>query len=324
MALIHEWQNDAPYDPLCTMNIKWVEQNLRRLSDSLDGFLPPSAFREFEPTPQFYDRLFHAAELNSAARELCHHIGLAVAPSVEVVGDRDDPVLDLEGGRSFFEKEIDSAGDYSTRPMSDSRIRIGASHFRSPNKLGHVLAHEITHHYADWKAIRPVKKAENEMLTDLLAVYLGFGKLVLNGAADEPPEASRKPVHITEKGVPYLGYPLLAYSYWHCQQTSAVKESNLLTNVKDPCATMVEAFRARRGKSRIWLALLELFRAIPPLPDTDGAGLVKDAWRLDPDRHRIIPCLGCGRNLRIPKTESRLAITCPHCKKSFTVATRPV
>lgn len=304
------------------MDKRWVEQTLERLATDLRSYVPLASVREFEPAPSLYDNLFRAADLNSAVKELCSHVGLGFASKIEVVGDSKDPVLDLEGGRQFFEKQIDSAGDYTSGHGLLPTIGVGASHFRRPHKLGHILAHEISHHFLNSKMIVPSHKDENEMLTDLTAVYLGYGKLVINGAADESPESVQRPVYVTDRGVPYVGYPLLAYAYCICQGRRGIAGSALYRNLKQPCATMVRAFARREGRSGLWIRMLEGLGAIPSLPDTDGAAIVADAWRLNPDLHRIVKCVGCDGNLRIPKKESTLKVTCPTCRKTFEVGTR--
>lgn len=306
------------------MDRRWVEQALDRLADSLGSYVPLASVCEFEPTPSLYENLFRAVDLNGAVSELCSHVGLGFAPKIEVVGDSKDPVLDLEGGRQFLEKEIDSAGDYTSGHGLLPKIRVGASHFRRPHKLGHILAHEITHHFLNSRAISPFEKNENEMLTDLTAVYLGYGKLVINGAADEAPESVKRPVYLSDRGVLYLGYPLLAYAYWVWQGRRGIAGNAVWRNVEQPCATMVQAFARREGRSRLWVRVLETLGAIPPLPDTDGAAITADAWRLNPDLHRIVKCVGCGGNLRIPKMENTLKVTCPKCQKTFHVGTRMV
>ena len=44
-----------------------------------------------------------------------------------------------------------------------------------------VLAHEVTHNYLYHHNIRPPKNLDNEILTDLAAVYLGFGEILYKG-----------------------------------------------------------------------------------------------------------------------------------------------
>lgn len=190
-------------------------------------------------------------------KQLCSHINLPVIPDIEVVGDSENPVLDLQSGLRFFDKVIDSAGDCSLRTPFAPKIRVGASHFR--NVLGRIPAHEMAHHFLHTKPIRSVVEDEDEMFTDLAAIYLGFGKLMLNSATGEPLESLLGPICLSEKGVVYLGYPLLAYSYCLCQAKRGINRKAIYQNLKEPCASLVRAFVYHQEEKRtFWVRLLEV------------------------------------------------------------------
>jgi len=303
------------------MDKEWVEQNLDRLARALGESVPLYCTREFEPTKKFYDSLFQASEFSFIVRQLSSYINLPTIPDVEVVGDSKIPVLDLQSGLRFFDKVIDSAGDYSSRTPFAPKIRIGASHFRNVHVLGRILAHEMAHHFLRSKLIKSDKEDEGEMFTDSAAIYLGFGKLMLNSATGEPPESVLRPIYLSQEGNPYLGYPLLAYSYCLCQAKRGITKNAIYQHLREPGASMVKAFVYHRDKNRtFWLRSLEVFGFIPPLPDTDGRQIIKEAWRLDERRYRIVDCIACGAHLKVPKTEKVLEVRCPKCKKGFRVS----
>lgn len=303
------------------MDKEWVEHNLNRLARALDESVPLYCTREFEPTEKFYDSLFQASEFSFIVRQLSAYINLPTVPDIEVVGDSESPVLDLQGGLRFFDKVIDSAGDYSVKTPFVSKIRIGASHFRNVHVLGHILAHEMAHHFLRSKLIKPDKQDEGEIFTDLAAIYLGFGKLMLNSATGEPLESVLRPIYLSQEGIPYLGYPLLAYSYCLCQAKRGINRNAIYQHLKEPCASLVRAFVYHQEKKRtFWVRLLEVLGFVPRLPDIDGRRIIKESWRLDKSRYRIIDCIGCGAHLKIPKTEKVLEVKCPKCKKRFRVS----
>lgn len=305
------------------MDKEWVEKNLDRLARALDESVPLYCTREFKPTKKFYDSLFQASEFSFIVRELSAYINLPTVPDIEVVGDSEIPVLDLQGGLRFFDKVIDSAGDYSSKTPFVSKIRIGASHFRNVHVLGHILAHEMAHHFLRSKLIKSDKQDEDEMFTDLVAIYLGFGKMMLNSATEERPESFLRPIYLSQEGTPYLGYPLLAYSYCLCQAKRGITKNAIYQHIREPCASMVRAFVYHQDNKRtFWIRLLEVLDFVPRLPDTDGRQIIKEAWRLDESRYRIIDCKGCGAHLKVPKTEKLLEVKCPKCKKKFWVKTR--
>lgn len=305
------------------MNEEWVDRNLGRLSDALVGWVPLECTYEFDPDQGFYDRLFQAVNFEWAVQQLCSHIKLPNVPEVEIVGDSDVPVLDLEGGLRFFDKVISSSGDYTSKAPLDVRIRVGASHFRHVHILGHILAHEMAHHYLLSRLVRPEDETENEMYTDLAAVYLGFGKLMLNGAMDLPPESVLKPIHLSEDGVPYLGYPLLAYSYYRCHLKRKTGWDTMYNYLEAPCATMVKAFSYHdESHWSPWKRLLVFVGLRPRLPHSDGARIVAESWRYDSRRFRIVNCIACDGQLKIPNVEKPLEIRCPKCGKEFRVEIR--
>ena len=64
-------------------------------------------------------------------------------------------------------------------------IEISPNILKSQDAVLAVLAHEITHKYMQINAIScgtgPLLEYENEILTDITSIFLGFGKLMLNG-----------------------------------------------------------------------------------------------------------------------------------------------
>jgi len=298
------------------MNKAWVDDRLRFLQSKI------APGRDFEPTAGFYRQLRDTTQLQDAVRALCRFTDLAAVPAVEVVGDSDIPLLDFQTGRRYTEKTINSAGDFHWEAPFVPQIRVGISQCYRPRRLGQVLAHEIAHCALDWRQTHSVD-LEEEMLTDLAAVWLGLGKLLINGASDSDIESVRKPLHLTDCGKPYLGYPLLAYAYvqsWGLRGLSSSPSYRWLTG---PAVAFVRALDARRpglrGWYRIGACILSLFTQEP---ETDGSRLLKDSWKSDPNRHRIVPCPRCQVSLRIPATDKTLEVRCPRCGHQFEVRIR--
>jgi hypothetical protein len=308
-----------------TMNTEWINENLDYLEAELAPYCPIEKTAEYDPSTRLYNDLFHAGDFTYFVRQLCEHIRLPTVPEIEVVGDSDMPRLDLQAGLRFFEKEIDSAGDYSSRVPFKPKIRVGASHLRKPRTFAHICAHELAHHFMRYRFIKAPTEGQDEMLTDLTAVYLGFGKLMLNGAVDAKAASVGEPIHLSDKGVAYLGYPLLSYVYYICQIKRGAATRNIYSHLEPPCVQMVKAFAHAHGKRRSWWSsVLELLTAhiAPRLPETDGTDIYQGAWRLDERRYRIAVCPGCGVKIKIPKSDKNLEVRCPKCRKEFLVGTR--
>jgi len=305
------------------MNTDWIDVNLDYLGDRLGPALRLATTTDFTPSPQLYDALFRASRFEFLIRQLCAHAGISIVPEVEVVGDSDVPLFDLQAGLRFSEKEIDAGGDYREVAPLSPKIRVGASHLRRPRSFCRICAHELAHHVLRSKLVRAPSEHEGEMLTDLAAVYVGFGKMVLNAAVDTGTASAKEPIHLSEKGVAYLGYPLLSYAYYVCQAKRGVGKRDMYSSLEGPCVRQVRAFTYHHGCERNWwTVVLELLGIAPALPQTDGIATYQGAWRLDENRYRVVACPRCGARARIPKSDKRLEVTCPKCRRVFLVEFR--
>lgn len=152
----------------------WIDQNYSYLQPRL------GTFPVFEPSAAFYDDLaLYAADQsvsisNDPVRKLFSHVGL---PPLAV----------------HFEEGIQNAGEFrfSQHPNNAGmivpvNIRIAEKYRQigDPQRrgmaIGTILAHEIAHCFMLQKMIRR-ETTDNERLTDLGLVMLGFGKLWFNG-----------------------------------------------------------------------------------------------------------------------------------------------
>jgi len=104
-----------------------------------------------------------------------------------------DDFWNVRGGNFFYhdptiknkENETDKGpGYYYYAYGSDKReIHLYDRCIYRPEHLLAILAHEITHHFMNLNSIEAPTQEENEILTDVLAIYLGFGKILSEGYA---------------------------------------------------------------------------------------------------------------------------------------------
>lgn len=98
-----------------------------------------------------------------------------------------------------------------------SRIVIRNENARNANGMGAILAHEVAHAVMHQKWQFPSMYLDNERLTDFCAVYLGFGKLMLNGHRIEVLASSSgknsTALLFTESHFGYLPINSLVYAY---------------------------------------------------------------------------------------------------------------
>ena len=130
---------------------------------------------------------------------------------------------------------LDIAGqlEYSNRIR---HVQIPFHYLGKKHGLGAVLAHELTHVVLFSQGLVLSDISENEMLTDLAAVYIGFGKLMLNGLFVP---ANGPGTKATLLG--YLPFDLIVYSYQTVNKMRNIDvdtaTSSLLPAVRERLAT---------------------------------------------------------------------------------------
>lgn len=121
------------------------------------------------PMPPIQDSVEDVLALQRVGRNIAEHAGLAdltfiigTTTQEEHVGGKID--LSSEGNAVFIEVDLEL-------------LEFG-------NAAAATLCHEISHKWLDKRGIRLPLEIENEILTDITAVFLGFGKIMLNGCEE--------------------------------------------------------------------------------------------------------------------------------------------
>lgn len=172
-------------------------------------------------------------ELQKAARNLASFIGLerfsfvvAIAKQKQNIGGHIE--LQNDGNDVFIEISEQSA-NFSAAVLA-------------------TLAHELTHKYLHVRRLscgNPIENEyENEILTDITAVYLGFGKLMLNGS-----ECERKWEEKTHKGTVsnteslnsgYLSLKQFAFVYYLVCRMRKIGKSECLSGLTEKAEQSVK------------------------------------------------------------------------------------
>lgn len=141
------------------MNVIELYQHIR------PKIIIPSLGVNFEPSTEFYNNLSDGDQLGlqRAINTLCEHMGMK------------PPQGSYEWSIKFT-PEV--AGSYH---ILENEIRVPVVMAGNSHALGQILAHELAHHYALNNRIHLPDRNENERLTDVISILLGFGKLVLSG-----------------------------------------------------------------------------------------------------------------------------------------------
>jgi len=107
-----------------------------------------------------------------------------------------------------------------------------------------ILAHEITHEYLYINNISFSNKYENEVLTDIAAIFFGFGKLMLNGSENENIWENYYfggSTTITDKlGIGYLDRSKLAFVYLLVCNMRNVSEKKYMSKLSNKSIQLLE------------------------------------------------------------------------------------
>jgi len=107
-----------------------------------------------------------------------------------------------------------------------------------------ILAHEITHEYLYINNISFSNKYENEILTDITAIFLGFGKLILNGSENEDIWKNYYfggSTTITDKlGIGYLDRSKVAFVYLLVCNMRNISEKEYMSNLSNKSSQLLK------------------------------------------------------------------------------------
>tara|TARA_Y100000589_G_scaffold285141_1_gene284454 strand:+ start:629 stop:1297 length:669 start_codon:yes stop_codon:yes gene_type:complete len=114
-----------------------------------------------------------------------------------------------------FTKLGSAAGQISLSVNRDKNvfIEIQRDKIKCAKQFFAILAHELAHQYLHIRYIDEPNELENERLTDVCAVYVGFGKLLLNGYLTNERETSAEGEIVTTYKGGYLTFAELAFVY---------------------------------------------------------------------------------------------------------------
>lgn len=150
----------------------------------------------------FYAPFLDHLSIQKTAKDIAEFIGLtgftfivAVAKQKEKVGGHID--LSTEGSNVFVEIDEDM--------------------MKFPDAVAAALCHEVCHKWLQINRIALPNKMDNEILTDITSVFLGFGKIMLNGckATSVHYETVAKEIHTSTetKTSGYLDRDQFAFVY---------------------------------------------------------------------------------------------------------------
>ncbi len=123
-------------------------------------------------------------------------------------------------------------------------IEISEGTLKFKDAILAILAHEITHEYLYVSNVSFSNKYENEILTDIAAIFLGFGKLMLNGGENENIWKNYYfggNTTITDKlGVGYLDRSKIAFVYLLVCNMRNISEKEYMSNLSNKSSQLLK------------------------------------------------------------------------------------
>ncbi len=301
------------------MNSVWVESSLERLEGQTPAWLdviPP----QFDPTQEFYRLVSSAKGMVKAASRLAEHISLPVLPSIEIVSDSNLDGIE-DSNETIMGSPKGPRSVLTSKSMINLRLRVSSRQLAQPLTMGHVLARAVMRHLMRHSRMRPARRFDIEMYTDLAMVRLGLGKLLLNSAAETSEGYASAPLYFLNSGRPHLGYPLKAYAYFLVQRGAWGRPTTkILRNMVGPCVDYLKAFRFWHSRgTRSWSRLLA---NAPAFPACDGTATYNAALRCGSEAGNSVKCPRCGADFVVPKLEGVMVVFCPKCWCRFDVGMR--
>lgn len=176
LASIFSWkQNDEP--PITVNDKKWVEQSLLFLTTLFEPVYLKS-LPTITPERQYFDRDFDGSEKDAEfILERLTALMNIDAWEIELMFYSNSPTKFSEGLTATPQEKLkgswkSSAGKYINNGLGHKEIWIELEELTDPTSLIATMAHELAH----YKLLGEYRMDENnELLTDLTVVALGFG-----------------------------------------------------------------------------------------------------------------------------------------------------
>lgn len=176
--------------------------------------------------PLKFDGNLDIIEIQRITKLLIQHIGYDKLIFTVVFKD-----FDKKEGKA---EEIfsNTAGNVLLDDKEDVLIHISRGLDKYPDSILATLSHEISHKYIHFNGLTFNDTYENEIFTDLTSVYLGFGKLMLNGVEVVEKIRIENFEKTYTKTVGYLKRDQLAIIYLAVNYLQGISKSSYYSNLK--------------------------------------------------------------------------------------------
>jgi hypothetical protein len=275
----------------------------------------------FEPTPGFYGSIAQGSvqALTDALVILARHVE---CPSTPTVQEWKGPKSPLAMTDHDWAAEKGPAGSIRYAGTHAGIIEVASTNKHSHFILGATLAHELAHHYLARMGVRLSDTDENERLTDLATIYLGLGKLTLNGYEPQTWSVRQRDGKVTTytSKIGYLSQEEIARSFIRVCSLRSLSLDGALSNLSPTAARLLSESRRRALWEPRWerarVAFLRVFPwRVRNRTETAQRQPAAPSPSTPTETGLVVTCGGCGQKLRLPVTQHSLRVTCPTCRR---------
>jgi len=200
--------------------------------------------------PIKYDGTLDVIEIQKIAKVLSQHIGYEKL--IFTVSFKD---FDKAHG-TIQEVFSNTAGNVLLDDREDVLIHISKSLDKYPDSILATLSHEISHKYIHFNRLTFSNSYENEVFTDLTSVFLGFGKLMLNGVEITEKSTSGNIEKTYTKKVGYLNREQLAFIYLTINYLNSVSRLSFYSNLRKD---VIKAVKKVEKKYRLFFNGIKIY-----------------------------------------------------------------
>jgi len=186
-------------------------------------------------------------------------------------------------------------------------VDIHAEYKNQRNVVIAILAHEVTHIFLNKHQIKFEATAEDEILTDTAAAFLGFGSSILNVAYSKLIRTGIG-MNTSEFVLGYLsvdefGYVISKSNHYFCSSPALQIEPGLPSEGYESGRRLVDNIRCQRPfikrdvLDRLYWWIKSLFAATPAICNVPI----------------VFNCRNCSQKLRIPASRKKLQVKCSTC-----------